>query len=32
MMVVAADGLYQFDYTDPKHVVALSQLTINLAK
>jgi len=32
MIVVGADGLYQFDYTDPSHVAALSVLPINNSK
>jgi hypothetical protein len=28
LMVVAADGLYQYDYSDPQHVRALSTLTL----
>jgi hypothetical protein len=32
LMVVASDGLYQFDYTDPSHVAALSSIVINNLK
>jgi hypothetical protein len=28
MLVVAADGLYEFDYTDPSHVKALGNLPV----
>jgi hypothetical protein len=32
MMVVASDGLYQFDYTNPSHVTTLSSMVINNSK
>jgi hypothetical protein len=32
MMVVGTDGLYQFDYSDPGHLTALSTLPINYTK
>lgn len=32
MLVVGTDGLYEFDYTDPSHVAALSFLPINNTK